>query len=242
MESRVAIFGHPLHPMLVVFPLGLFATAALFDLAYFRRRETVWRHGAFWLLVVGELGAAAAILAGLADYLTIPMAAQPRRIATTHLFLGLVLLLVFGWQIWLRRKDAGPSPDRPTRALLLLGLLLLADMALTAQGWLGGELAFGYRVAVKPDPALASSQRSAASGPDAGGRIFQQVCAGCHGAKGQGGIGPRLAGNSGLGGVENIQSIITHGRPPMMPSFAQQLQPGEIQSVAKFVNTLAEKR
>ena len=54
MESHAKLFGHPIHPMLVNFPLGLLPTAVIFDVVYLSTRNAGWTQLAFWMIAVGE--------------------------------------------------------------------------------------------------------------------------------------------------------------------------------------------
>jgi uncharacterized membrane protein len=249
MESRIAVSGHPLHAMLVVFPIALFMTAFLFDLVYLWRKDLFWRRGAFWLIAIGEAGALAAATAGLADYLLISMPLHAREDATRHLFLGLGVIIVYGLQLWLRRSHAkepgaaaGYSP-----ALVLLALLSVA--AVGAQGWLGGQVSHVHGVGVTPErarpdatprqePDLPGGGETRVSGRD----IFKRICAGCHGASGEGKVGPRLAGTLRSYSIAEIQTIVTNGRPPRMPAFRDQLSPDEIRAVAAYVGSMMSGR
>src|ERR671913_1109753 len=51
MESRAKLFGHPIHQMLIVFPLGLLATAVVFDVVYLTSGNGYWSEIAFWMIV-----------------------------------------------------------------------------------------------------------------------------------------------------------------------------------------------
>ena len=64
MESRLKLLGHPVHPMLIVFPLGLLSTAVLFDVLYIVTENVDLSTFAFWALAAGLVGGlAAAVLA-----------------------------------------------------------------------------------------------------------------------------------------------------------------------------------
>jgi mono/diheme cytochrome c family protein len=69
-----------------------------------------------------------------------------------------------------------------------------------------------------------------------GSQVFRLACAGCHGLSAEGKIGPRLVGTEHA--AAEIEAIVTHGLPPKMPAFEQQLAPAEIQSVAAYVRSL----
>lgn len=72
MESRIKVAGHPLHPMLIVFPLGLLATAVAFDVAALVSGDAGWFNISFWLIAAGILGGLLAALPGLVDWVAIP--------------------------------------------------------------------------------------------------------------------------------------------------------------------------
>ncbi len=136
MESRAKVLGHPLHQMLIVFPLGLLVTAVIFDgVYYFGGRNPRWADISYWLIVAGLLGALAAAVPGIIDFLAIPSGTRAKAIGWWHA-LGNVFGVVglFGAS-WFFRKDSPTSP--PDFALLLsLGGVLVGAVT----GWLGGEL------------------------------------------------------------------------------------------------------
>src|ERR1043166_5717641 len=66
--SSANLFGHPLHPILITLPIGLFVATFLFDLIYWQTATETWATGALWLLGFGLIGAALAAVAGLVDF------------------------------------------------------------------------------------------------------------------------------------------------------------------------------
>ena len=72
MESRAKVFGHALHPILVVFPLGLLATAVIFDLVYLATDNLTMAIVSFWMIVSGVMGGLIAALFGWIDWFAIP--------------------------------------------------------------------------------------------------------------------------------------------------------------------------
>ena len=72
MESRFKLSGHPDHPMLIVFPLGLLATAAIFDAIWLSTRNPQWTTVSFYLIGAGIVGGLLAAVPGLIDFLAIP--------------------------------------------------------------------------------------------------------------------------------------------------------------------------
>src|SRR5574341_688201 len=72
MESKTKLFGHPIHPMLVVFPLGLLMMAVIFDLIALGLGSGYWSGIAYYLIGAGVIGGLAAAMFGLIDWLAIP--------------------------------------------------------------------------------------------------------------------------------------------------------------------------
>ena len=68
MESRTKLFGHPVHPMLVVFPLGLLGTAVVFDIIRLATGNGYWSEIAFWMIAAGI---AAGLMAALGFFLAL---------------------------------------------------------------------------------------------------------------------------------------------------------------------------
>jgi uncharacterized membrane protein len=134
MESRVKLFGHPIHQMLIVFPLGLLATALLFDIGYLATSDGYWSEIGYWMIVAGLVGGLVAAPFGLIDWLAVPSGTRAKRIGALHGLGNLVVVGLYAASAFLR-MDAPSAPE--TLALLLSfaggGLALVT-------GWLGGEL------------------------------------------------------------------------------------------------------
>jgi uncharacterized membrane protein len=134
MESKVKVAGHPVHPMLIVFPLGLLATAVIFDIIYLLSDNGQWTLVSFYMIGAGVIGGAAAAVPGWIDWLAIPNGTRAKRIGLLH-GVGNVIVLALFILSWILRRDTPATP--PTGAIVasLVGFVL---SALT--GWLGGEL------------------------------------------------------------------------------------------------------
>lgn len=133
MESRIELFGHALHPILIVFPLGLLATAVIFDVVYLVADDSAMATVAYWMVVAGVIGGFAAGLLGWLDWVAIPPGTRAKRIGLLHGIGNVVVLLLFVGSWWFRRGDAG-TPDTIALVLSFAG----AGLALLT-GWLGGE-------------------------------------------------------------------------------------------------------
>jgi uncharacterized membrane protein len=143
MESHAKLLGHPVHPMLIVYPVGLLSAAVLFDLLYLATNKEQLATFSFWAILAGVVGGLAAALFGLIDWLAIPRETRAKRIGMYHGLGNLVVVGLFVLSFLTRMSDATYLPDTTP---LLLGVLGLAIALMTA--WLGGELVFRLRVGV----------------------------------------------------------------------------------------------
>src|ERR1041385_7794943 len=103
MESRAKLFGHPIHQMLIVFPLGLLATAVIFDIIYLATDTPRWTEVAFWMIAAGIVGGLVAAPFGLIDWVAIPSNTRAKTIGLLHGGGNLVVVLLFAGSWWLRR-------------------------------------------------------------------------------------------------------------------------------------------
>ena len=134
MEARAKILGHPIHQMLIVFPLGLLATSFFFDIAFLILKGPGAEIAAFWMIAAGIVGGLAAALFGLIDWLAIPAGTRAKRIGLLHGVGNVVVVALFAGS-WLLRRPAHANP--PMLAIILSGIAV--GLALVT-GWLGGEL------------------------------------------------------------------------------------------------------
>jgi len=145
MESRAKAFGHAIHPMLIVFPLGLFITAVAFDIAWLTTHRAPLAAAAYWDIVAGILGGLTAAVFGLVDWLAIPAGTRARAIGMWHGLGNVVVVGCFAASAWLRHITPG---YRPSMTAFSLGLLAIVLGAVTA--WMGGELVERMGVGVDP--------------------------------------------------------------------------------------------
>jgi uncharacterized membrane protein len=134
MESKVKFAGHPVHPMLIVFPLGLLATAVIFDIIYLVSGNSQWTLVAYYMIGAGSLGGLAAAVPGWLDWFAIPGGTRAKRIGLLH-GVGNVIVLALFILSWVLRRD---NPELPPTGAVVAGLLGFGLAAVT--GWLGGEL------------------------------------------------------------------------------------------------------
>ena len=134
MEARAKLFGHPVHQMLIVLPLGLLSGVVIFDVIYLLTGGLQWATISYWLIPAGVVTGVVAAVFGIADWTRIPRATRAKRVGTRH-GIGNGVVVVLFLVSWLLRESA---IDRPGLAAIVLALAGGALSAVT--GWLGGEL------------------------------------------------------------------------------------------------------
>jgi uncharacterized membrane protein len=162
MESRITSMGHPVHPMLVSYPLGLLTTSVLFDVVHLILPHGAWSEVAYWMIVAGVVSGVLAAVVGLLDFLAIPGETRAKRIGVLHGIGATLVLLAFGVS-WLLRANSVSLADPSIIALVFsfLGVALIGGV-----GWLGGELHGHLGVGINPEANLnapSSLRKSSAS-------------------------------------------------------------------------------
>ena len=114
LRATVTIAGHPLHPILVTIPIGLFVAALVTDIAYVVDGSHAWAVASRWLIGGGLVGALLAALAGFTDFAG-NANIRAFRVAWLHLFANLALVLIEGSNLILRLTDAAVAGSTPTR-------------------------------------------------------------------------------------------------------------------------------
>jgi uncharacterized membrane protein len=159
VETRFKLFGHPVHPMLIVFPLGLLSTAVIFDVIYLVTTNGEFAIVSFWAIAGGLVGGLLAAVFGLVDWLAIPKGTRAKSVGLTHGIGNVVIVALFAVS-WVMRLD--DQTYAPNVLPLVLGLVGAALALFTA--WLGGELVYRLRVGVDDDAGLDATSSLKASG------------------------------------------------------------------------------
>jgi uncharacterized membrane protein len=165
VEGRLSmkLAGHAIHPMLIVFPLGLLATAVAFDLAGLGSGSAQWHDMAYWMIAAGLIGGLGAAIFGLIDYVGIPRETRARSVGLWHGVINVLVLALFAAS-WFLRGGNPVSPPPLSLALSFAG----AGFGLIA-GWLGGELVqrlgIGVDTGANPNAPSSLSGRPASSIP-----------------------------------------------------------------------------
>ena len=141
-KSTASIAGHPIHPMLIPFPVAFFVSTLVCDLIFWRTGYPIWATAGMWLVGVGVIMALVAAVFGFIDF----MGDERIRALTPawwHFLGNLVVVLISAFN-WYRRYQYGDSAVIPTGvvlSLIVVGLLLFT-------GWKGWELVYRGRVGV----------------------------------------------------------------------------------------------
>jgi uncharacterized membrane protein len=162
MESKVKFVGHPVHPMLIVFPLGLLSTAVIFDIIYLVSDNPQWTVVAYYMIGAGVIGGLAAAVFGWLDWIAIPVGTRARRIGLWH-GVGNVIVLALFVLSWVLRRETAEVPPTGAIVAALSGVVIAL-----ITGWLGGELVDRLGVGVDDGAHLDSpsslSERPAGAG------------------------------------------------------------------------------
>src|SRR5438105_15764256 len=136
---------HPVHPMLVHFPIGLFILSLLLDLASlaFPSVPNVVRDS-FYAMLVGIITALFAAVPGFVDYTNIRSDHPAKRTATAHMILNLIVVALYGINLGVRSSSLAD----PRISLLPLVLSLVGIALLSVSGYLGGRLVYDDGIAV----------------------------------------------------------------------------------------------
>ena len=145
-KSTASIGGHPIHPMLIPFPVAFFVGTLAVDIAYSQTVHEFWVTAGLWLLGAGLAMAALAALAGLTDFLGEPRI-RDLRAAWYHMTGNVILVLIEACNLWRRLVD---GPD----FVIPIGLVLsvVATLLLLFNGWKGWEMVYRHRVGIADLP------------------------------------------------------------------------------------------
>lgn len=142
--STIAIAGHPIHPMLVNFPITFLNTTLVTDLVYLWTGNPFWAEVSFWAIVAGLTTGGVAALVGTLDFMLTPTI---RRFmgSWSHFIAGIMVVAIAASNLVWRWEN-------PVEAVLPWGLALtgLNVIIVMLAGWMGGKLVFDHNIGVSP--------------------------------------------------------------------------------------------
>ena len=144
MKSRANIKGHPIHPMLIPFPVAFFTGTLIFDiLGLLNNSSNFWNVGQS-LIVAGVIGGLIAAIPGIIDYVgTVPPNSSAKKRATTHGLTNVSMLIIFSIAAYYRRgENASPA--------VVIGLEVVGCILMSIAGWMGATLVYRNQIGVNP--------------------------------------------------------------------------------------------
>jgi uncharacterized membrane protein len=157
VPSAAAIGGHPIHPMLVPFPIAFLVGLLVSDIVNRATGDPFWAEASYWLAIAGLVTGALAALAGLTDFL-VRRRVRALPIAWYHFIGNGVALVLTFVNITIR----APDPEAEVSAAALAVSAIVAGV-LAVTGWLGGEMSYRHRVGVIPAEGEAADVTTPAS-------------------------------------------------------------------------------
>jgi uncharacterized membrane protein len=143
-RSTASIAGHPIHPLLVPFPIALFTGALATDIAYWQTEQTIWSDFSSWLIAGGLVMGGLAALAGLIDFAS-RRAVRAQRPAWPHAIGNVLVLALALLNAFVHARDGWTAVVPWGLALSVVVVLLMC-----VTGWLGSSLVYRHRVGVRP--------------------------------------------------------------------------------------------
>ena len=142
MRSKAHLKSHPLHPILVAFPIAFFIGAVVFDLlSAIKGNDSFWQTG-YYLSIAGIIGAVLAAVPGAIDYfLTVPPKSSAKKRATQHAIINLTNLALFAFAVYYRR-----TTDADTT--IVLAIEIAGVILLSVAGWMGGTLVHRNQIGI----------------------------------------------------------------------------------------------
>lgn len=134
METPASVRKHPVHPMLVGIPIGLWVFSLVCDLIAIGLKDETASVVAFYAMVGGLVGALCAGVPGAIDFMSLKENTRAKRIALWHMGINIAVITMFAVNIGMRVSDVATPPG------FAVGLSAVAVAMLAVSGWLGGEL------------------------------------------------------------------------------------------------------
>lgn len=142
-RSTASIGGHPIHPMLVPFPIAFLVGAFLADIGYLKWGG-MWAYAATWLIAAGIVSALLAAIFGFTDFVGEKRIRQ-LKVARYHMVGNLIVVALSVWNLLVHSQDGAIAviPTGITLSAIVVVLLLI-------NGWTGGHMVYRHGVAVRP--------------------------------------------------------------------------------------------
>jgi uncharacterized membrane protein len=167
--AKTTFAGHPLHPILITAPVALLPTSLILDLMYLATKNKSYAEAAYYTMVGGYVGGAAAAVAGAGDYLTIPPKTHVKAMANLHALLNVSMLGLYSVNLLLRRGTQPPTGGLP----ILLSVLGSTGLAISA--WYGGAMVYTKGMRVKGVSPVESAPEIKLPGDEKLAAVFEKL-------------------------------------------------------------------
>ena len=143
-KSTASVAGHPIHPMLVPFPIAFLVGALLTDIAYLNSGRAMWAYASSWLIGAGIASALLAAIFGFIDYFG-EQRIRRLKVANAHMIANLLAVAVSAVNLMVRMREGAMGVEGIGVTLSAIVVLLLLF-----SGWMGGHMVYRHGVAVRP--------------------------------------------------------------------------------------------
>lgn len=142
ITSSVNIAGHPIHPVIVIFPVAFLVGAWAADIGYWLTSDPFWARGALWLMIAGLVTGVVAGVIGMFDFTRIKRV-RKRSAGWLHMYGNIIAIVLTAINLGMRLGEM-------TDAIMPVGIILSTIVAalLGVSGWFGGELTFRHKIGV----------------------------------------------------------------------------------------------
>ncbi len=142
IHSHATIAGHPIHPMLIVFPLASLVGVLITDATFMFTRNLFWAQASYWLIIASIIGGILAAIFGIVDFV-LSSKVRGLRSAWIHGSGNIIIIILTIFNFLIRDNDV-------SEAIFPWGILLSAFIVvlLTITGWYGGELVYKHAVGI----------------------------------------------------------------------------------------------
>lgn len=142
ITSSVAVAGHPLHPVLVLFPVAFLVGAAGTDIGYWLTSDPFWARASLWLIGVGFAAGILAAITGFSEFFKVKRVRE-RSAGWLHMGGNVAVMVLSLINLLLRQGN-------PAEPIVYTGLAISVVVAalLGITGWYGGELSFRHKIGV----------------------------------------------------------------------------------------------